>query len=211
MLTRTKPLKRNTPQQQKPTSVLQKGPKKRPSSNPDQDGNRKRRKAAHLTEKQLNTDLVEDLLPPVATDTDRQSRFIEKSRGVMEMRWVTSKRDGGSHFNGRDDDDDEDGGRDKDEEDENEDEEDEDEDEDEEEEEEEDKDEEDEDEEDEDEEDEDEEVEEQEDEDEDEPSLDDSEIPGISRWDLLGEDFEREAAASGLYSSFELPTQLTTF
>jgi hypothetical protein len=29
----------------------------------------------------------------------------------------------------------------------------------------------------------------------------DSEIPGISNWDLLGEDFEREAAALGLYSS----------
>ena len=37
--------------------------------------------------------------------------------------------------------------------------------------------------------------------DEDEPPLYDSEIPGISDWDLLGEDFEREAADLGLYSS----------
>ena len=41
------------------------------------------------------------------------------------------------------------------------------------------------------------------DEDEDEPS-------NISDWDLLGEDFEREAAALGLYSLYGLPTQLTT-
>jgi ribonuclease E len=39
----------------------------------------------------------------------------------------------------------------------------------------------------------------EEDVDEDEPPFYDSEIPGISNWDLLGEDFEREAAALGLY------------
>lgn len=33
------------------------------------------------------------------------------------------------------------------------------------------------------------------------PPFYDSEIPGISNWDLLGEHFEREAAALGLYSS----------
>ena len=38
----------------------------------------------------------------------------------------------------------------------------------------------------------------------DEPPFCDSEIPGISNWDLLGEDFERKAAALGLYSSYEL-------
>ena len=50
----------------------------------------------------------------------------------------------------------------------------------------------------------------QDEEDEDELPFYDSEIPGISNWDLLGEDFEREAAALGLYSSYELPPQLTT-
>ena len=40
-----------------------------------------------------------------------------------------------------------------------------------------------------------------EDEDEDEPPFYDSGIPGISFWDLLGKDFEREAAALGLHSS----------
>ena len=37
------------------------------------------------------------------------------------------------------------------------------------------------------------------DEDEEVPPFYDTEIPGISDWDLLGEDFEREAAALGLY------------
>ena len=36
-------------------------------------------------------------------------------------------------------------------------------------------------------------------------------IPGISHWDLLGEDFECKAANLGLCSPYELPTQLTTF
>ena len=36
-------------------------------------------------------------------------------------------------------------------------------------------------------------------------------IPGISNWDLLGEDFECKAANLGLCSPYELPTQLTTF
>ena len=39
----------------------------------------------------------------------------------------------------------------------------------------------------------------------------DSEIPGISNWDLIGKDLEHEAAALGLYPSYESPTQLTTF
>jgi hypothetical protein len=191
VVTEAKLLKRNTQQQQKPTPRKL---KKRASSNPDQDGSRKRRKAAQLEEpeitagSQVDADLIEDLLPPVAADTDRQSRFIERSRGVMEIRWMTSKRDGGSHSNGKDCD--SDNGDDEEEEDKDGDEEDKDGDE-------EDKDEEDED-------------EEDEDEDEDEAPFYDSEIPGISNWDLLGEDFEREAAALGLYSSYELPTQLTT-
>lgn len=178
VVTEIKSFKRNARQQQKPTPLLQRGFKKRASSNPDQDGSRKRRKAAQLEENQLpeiiassqvDADLIEDSLPLVAADTDRQSRFIERSRGVMEIRWMASKRDGGSHSNGKDSDND--SGDEKEEEDEDGDE---------------------------------------EDEDEDEPPFYDSEIPGISNWDLLGEDFEREAAALGLYSSYELPTQLTT-
>ena len=179
-------LKKNTRQQQEPTSSLQRNSKKRASSNPDQDGSRKRRKAAQLEENQMpeftavDTDLIEDLPPPVATNTDRQNKFMERSLGVREMRWSTSRRDGGSHSDGK--------GRDNDgsddDEDENKDEEDKDE-----------------------EEKEDEgEKEDEKDEDENEPSFYDSEIPGISNWDLLGEDFEREAAALGLYFSYELTT-----
>ena len=128
----------------------------------------------------VDTDLIEDLPPPVATNTDQQNKFMERSLGVREMRWSTSRRDGGSHSDGK--------GRDNDgsddDEDENKDEEDKDE-----------------------EEKEDEgEKEDEEDEDENEPSFYDSEIPGISNWDLLGEDFEREAAALGLYFSYELTT-----
>ena len=112
---------------------------------------------------------MEDLLPPVATDTDQHSMFIERSWRMMEMCWTTGRRDGSSHFDGRGSNND---GRDEDE--------DEDKDEDEDEDEDEDKD---------------------EDEDEDEPPFYDSGIPGISTWDLLGKDFEPEAAALGLHSS----------
>ena len=100
---------------------------------------------------QVDTDLIEDLLPPVVTDTDQHSMFIERSWHMMEMRWMTGRRDGSSHFDGRGSDND---GRDEDE-----------------------------------------------DEDEDEPPFYDSGIPDISTWDLLGKDFEREAAALGLHSS----------
>ena len=107
--TETKSLKKDTRQQQKPTPLLQRGFKKRASSNPHQDGSRKRLKAAQLEENQLpettassqvDTNMMEDLLPPAATDTDRQSMFIERSRGVMEMGWATSRQDRGSHSNG---------------------------------------------------------------------------------------------------------------
>ena len=184
-------LKRTTGQQQKPTPLLQRRSRKRASSNPDQDGSRKRHKAAQLEENQLpeitassqvDTNMIEDLFPPVATNTDRQSMSIERSRGVMEMRWTTSRRDSGSHSDGKGEEEKEDEEEDKEDMDGDEDEEDKDEDE-------EDKD---------------------EDEDEDEPPFYESEIPGISNWDLLGEDFEREAAALGFYSSYELSTQLTT-
>ena len=174
-------LNRNTQQQQKPTSLLQRRFRKRASSNPDQDGSRKQRKAAQLkgnqlpeitTSSQVDTDLMEDLPPPMVANTDRQSRFIERSRGVMKMRWMTRRRDGSSLSDGKGSDSDggEDG-RDKDEDGDRDDEDGEDGDED--------------------------------DKDEDEPS-------NISDWDLLGKDFEREAAAPGLYSLYELPTQLTT-
>jgi len=234
METETKSLKKNTQQEQKPIPLPQRGLKKRSPSNPDQNGSRKRHKAAQLGENQLpeitassqvDTNMIEDLLPPVATNTDRQSMFIERSRGVIEMRWTTSRRDWNSHSDGsnsdvRDDDEDEDmnEGRDEEEEDNDEDGEDKDEDEEDKDEDEEDKDEDEEDK-DEDEEDSDEDEEDndedEEDNDEDEEDNDgdkedehegqrpcyDSEIPGISNWDLLGEDFEREAAALGLYFS----------
>ena len=172
----------------KPTPLLQRGSKKRASSNPDQDGSHKRHKAAQLEENQLpeitassqvDTDLIEDLLPPVVTDTDWQSMFMERSRGVMGMRWTTSRRDGSSHSDGKGSNND---GRDNDEDEDKDGEDDEDEDED-----------------DEDEDDKDD-KDDKDDEEEDEPPLYDSEIPGISDWDLLGEDFEREAADLGLYS-----------
>ena len=126
---------------------------------------------------------MDDSLPPVAADIDRQSRFITRSQGVMKMRWTTSRQDGSSHSDGKGDDND--GGDDDDEEDQDGDEEDQDGDEDDED-------------------------GDEDDMDEDEPPFYDSEIPGISNWDLLGEDFEREAAALGLYSSYELSIQLTT-
>ena len=50
---------------------------------------------------QVDTDFIEDLLPPIATDTDQHSMFIERSRRVMEMCWTTGRRDGSSHFDGR--------------------------------------------------------------------------------------------------------------
>jgi hypothetical protein len=189
--TETRLLKRNIQQQQKPTTLLQKGLKKRASSNADQDVSRKRHKAAQLEENQLpeittssqvDTDLIDDLLPPIAADTDRQSMFIKRSRGVMEMRWTTSRRDGGSDSDGkgsdndvRDNDEDEDmDGDDSDEDNEG----------------------------DGDEDNGDEDNEDEEDEDEEGwAPFNDTEIPGISSWDSLGEDFEREAAALGLYSS----------
>ena len=172
VLTDAKSLKER---QQKPTPLLQKESKKRASSNSDQDGARKRPKAAQLEENQLpeipassqaDTDVMmddamDDYPPPVAADADRQSRFIERFPDAMEMRWTTSRQDGGSLYDGE--------GNDNDGDDDNE-----------------------------------------EDEDEEEEEEEEEEIPGISNWDLLGEGFEREAAALGLYSSYELSTQLTT-
>jgi len=106
-------------------------------------------------------------------DTDRQSRFVERSQRMIEMHWTTSRQDSGSHSDGEggdNDDRDNEEEKDKDKED----------------------------------------KEDKDKEDKDEPPVYDSEIPGIFTWDLLGKDFEREAAALGLYSLYELPTQLTT-
>jgi hypothetical protein len=100
VVTETNSLKRNTQQQQKPTPLLQRGLKKRASSNTDQDGSSKRHKAAQLEENQLpeitagsqmDTDLMEDFLPPVAAGTDQQSMFMERSQGMMEMWWMASR------------------------------------------------------------------------------------------------------------------------
>ena len=184
-MTEVKSLRRITRQQQE---LMQRGFRKRASSNPDQDGSRKQRKVAQIREDQLpeitagsqpDTDLMEDLLPPVMADTNRESRFVERSQGVMEMRWAASRRDHGSYSNGKGHDnngrgEEEGGDGDGDEEDKDRDDED------------------------------DEEGDENKDENKD--FFYESEIPGISHWDLLGEDFERRAAALGLFSLYEFPT-----
>src|ERR1700678_2786484 len=94
-------LKRITRQQQEPTPPLQRGFRKRASSNPDQDGSRKQHKVAQIRENKL---------PQITTssqaDTDRESRFVERSRDMMETRWAASRRDRGSHSNGKDSDND---------------------------------------------------------------------------------------------------------
>jgi hypothetical protein len=113
-------------------------------------------------------------------DTDQEDRFVERSRGIMEMRWAASRQNSGSHSDGKGSDNeggDEEEGEDGDEDEENKDDDDGDED---------------------------------EDEDEDEDAFYESEVPGISNWDLLGKDHEREAATLGLFSLYEFPTQLTT-
>ena len=92
LVTEIKLLKRTTWQQQEPTLSLQRGSRKRASSNPDQDGSCKQRKVAQIRENRLpqitassqaDADLLEDLLPPVIADTDRESRFVERSWGVV--------------------------------------------------------------------------------------------------------------------------------
>ena len=156
-------------QEQKPTPLLS-GSKKQASSNPDQDDGHKQTKAAQLenqlpeitSSSQVDTDLMDDLHPSIAAGTDRQSRFIERSRGI---RWTSSRWHLSSHSDGegRDNDGRDDGDEDKDM------------------------------------------VKEDKDgdkEEKDKPPFCDSEIPGISNWDLLGKDFECEAAALGLYSSY---------
>ena len=79
---------------------MQRGFRKQASSNPDQDGSCKQCKVAQIMEDQLpeitagsqpDTDLMEDLLPPVMANTDWESRFVERSQGVMEMHWAASR------------------------------------------------------------------------------------------------------------------------
>ena len=190
-------------QEQKPAPLLR-GSKNWASSNPDQDDSCKRCKAAQLknqlpkitSSSQVDTDLMDDLHPPIAADTDQQRRFIERSWGVMGICWMSSRRHLSSHSDGegrdndgrddgdedkvmvkedKDEDKDEDGDRDEDENrDKDEDR------------------------------DKDEEYKDRDKEEKDEPPFCDSEIPGISNWDLLGEYIKREAATLGLYSSYEL-------
>ena len=64
---------------------------------------------------QVDTDLIEDLLPPIVTDTDQHSMFMKRSQGMMEMRWTTGRQGSSSHSDGsgsdndgRDEDDNED-------------------------------------------------------------------------------------------------------
>src|ERR1700678_95365 len=70
-------LKRITWQQREPTPPLQRGFRKRASSNPDQDGSHKKRKVAQIkgnqspqitASSQADTDLMGDLLPPAMAD-----------------------------------------------------------------------------------------------------------------------------------------------
>ena len=177
VLAETELLRRNTRQQQKPGDH-QRGSKKRASSNLDQDGTRKRLKGAQLEENELP-----EVAPTFQVDTDaiedllpvvdthRQNEFVERTGRMMEMRWGTSRQGNGLDGDSEGGDNDEDGDNKNEDEDEDEDE------------------------------DGDEDGDEDEDEDEDDPSFFDSEIPGLSAWDLLGEAFEREAAALGLSSS----------
>ena len=98
MLAETESLRRKR-QEPTPPWDHQRGSKKRASSNPDQDGSRKRLKAAQLEENQLpeiaptfevDADPIEDLHPAEVADTHRQSEFVERAGRVMEMRWGTS-------------------------------------------------------------------------------------------------------------------------
>jgi len=115
---------------------------------------------------------------PLSALSTQSNNIVERTKHAIEQCW-------GSHQDNHCDQDEDNGDEDnegRDEEDEVED----------------DEDDEDEDEEDEDEEDEDDEDEDEEDEDEEEDYEDENERPGLSAWDLLGEAFEREAAALGL-------------
>ena len=58
---------------------------------------------------------MDDLHPPIAADTDQQSRFIERSWGVMGICWMSSRRHLSSHSDGegRDNDGRDDGDEDK--------------------------------------------------------------------------------------------------
>ena len=171
------------------------GSKKRASSNHDQDGSRKALKTAepednqwHETPATFQIDMDPmDPLPGEVAGTSQLTEVLGRTRQVMDQRWGNSRRD--NRFNGdaKDDNVDKDGDNEMSSEDEDGDGdgrggedgdeyEDSDKDEDE---------------------------DEDEDEDVDEGGF---EKPGLSAWDLLGEDFEREAAfVMGLSSLFEPP------
>ena len=182
--------------QQERQNNRNRGSKKRPAANPDE-GIRKRLKASQLEPSpELNTcsafqgdidpmDRLEASPEPDASSTVQAVPLpavsTQSNKVVERTRHAMEQRWRGRQ--GINNDEDEDG----DEDDEGQDDEDED---------------------DEDEDDEDEDDEDEDDEDEDE---DENERPGLSTWDLLGEAFEREAAALGLSWACESPTQLKIF
>jgi hypothetical protein len=161
---KTKSLTMVDGRQQERQNDRNQGSKKRPASNPDEGGIRKRLNASQLEPNVFQADIdpmtrleaspepeasptIQAVpLPAVSTQSDK---VVERTRHAMEQRW------GGRQDNSDEGEDDED----------------------------------------EDDEDEGDEDEEDEDEDEDE---EENEKPGLSAWDLLGEAFEREAAALGL-------------
>jgi hypothetical protein len=82
-------LKRITRQQREPTPPLQRGFRKRASSNPDQDGSRKKRKVAQIkgnqspkitASSQADTDLMGDLLPLWISQTFPPSKATQCER-----------------------------------------------------------------------------------------------------------------------------------
>jgi hypothetical protein len=195
---KTKSLTMVDGRQQERQNDRNQGSKKRPASNPDEGGIRKRMKASQLEPSpepiissifQADIDPMNQLeaslepeasstvqavpLPALSTQSDKA---VARTRHAMEQRWcgrqdnnIDEDEDDGDEDNEDKDDDDED---DEDEDDEDEDDEDEDEDD---------------------------EDEDEDDEDEDEDDEEEeNERPGLSAWDLLGEAFEREAAALGL-------------
>ena len=189
-----------------PCQNQQRGFKKRASSNHDQDGSQKQPKTAEPEENQwpktpaafqIDPDPM-DPLPAEVAGTGQLTEVAERTWHVMFLWWGTSRRvnsfnstaEGDNNDRGRDNengDDDEDDDEDEDEDGRGEDKyEDEDKDKD---------------------------CDEDEDEDEDHDEDEEgSERQEMSSWDLLGKDFECEAtSAMGLSSSFETPTQLTTF
>jgi len=180
-------LKTITGGQQEQNPLPTPGSKKRSYSNPPDQGNScKQLKAAQLeaNPEPKNFQADTDPMDPLPVVVAQSSKVVERTRHAMEQRWGARRGNGydGGGGGGRDNvqDEDDEADADKADEDEDEDEDDADADADENE--------------------EDEDEAEAEDENEDDLPFSTS-VPGLSTWDLLGEDFEREAAAIGLSSS----------